>query len=144
MNYKGHLIGGIVTSSLVAGGSFVLSGNLVVAGVSALITLMAALYPDLDVASKPSRHAFLLGIPTILLMIYLGYYIVAILLFLLISIPKMFPHRGLVHTLKFGVLVSVCSWYIINPFLDISYYYVLGSSLLGYMTHLILDKHIRI
>ena len=144
MNYKGHSIGGVVTSLLVAGGSFILSGDLVIAGVCALTTFVFALYPDLDVASKPSRHAFWIGIPIILALVYYEYQFEAILTFLLISVPKMFPHRGLVHTFKFGILASVCLFYILEPFIDIEFYYIIVSSFVGYATHLILDNHIRI
>lgn len=145
MNYKGHLIGGIVTSTLIAGATFVYSGlDFAIAGVSALTTLMFALYPDLDVASKPSRYAFTLGIPAALALIYFQYYIEALLVFLFISIPKMFPHRGLVHTIKFGILAAVCWLYILKPFIDIEYYYIIVSGIVGYLTHLALDNHVRI
>lgn len=144
MNYKGHLIGGIVTSTLVAGGSFVYSGDFIIAGVSAITSLIFSLYPDLDVASKPSRYAFLLGIPSILALIYMEYHFEAILGFVFISLPKAFPHRGLVHTLKFGLLASMCWLTIISTFINIEHYYVILSGFIGYTTHLSLDNHIRI
>jgi len=145
MNYGGHLAGGILTSTLVVGGSLFYSGmNFTIAGICGLTTLIFSLYPDLDVASKPSRYAFIIGIP---LIIYLGYqrlYLEAILSLILIGLPKMFSHRGVVHTLKFAALVSLCWMYILKPFITIEYYYIGISTLVGYMTHLILDNHVKI
>jgi len=145
MNYKGHLTGGIITSTLVAGGSLFLSGyDWVVAGVCWITTLIFSLYPDLDISSKPSGYAYIMGIPMITALWYTEHSLEALLLALFITIPKVFPHRGLVHTLKFGVLASLCWIFILISFYGVSYYFIGVASMLGFTTHLILDKHIRI
>jgi len=146
MNYSGHLCGGIVTSTIMTGASLVYSGmNFVLAGICGITTLIFSLYPDLDSSSTPSRHAFIVSIPIICLLIYLHHYIEAILLLILIVVPKMFIHRGLVHTLKFGFGSSIVWFFILNLLpVNIPYLYIASSTLIGYMTHLILDSHVRI
>ena len=146
MNYQGHLYGGIATSAIVAGTSlFYGHTDYSVSIVCAATTLVFSLYPDLDTSSTPSKYAFILGIPLIVWFIFKTHYIPAFLSLMFISIPKMFPHRGLVHTLRFGLFASIVWFFILQVLpVNIEYIYIGVSSLIGYMTHLILDSHVRI
>lgn len=145
MNYTGHLIGGVVSATIIGGTSIYLTDfNYITSAIYSAITLGFALYPDLDIASKPSRFAFAIGIVLIPYLVYIGELSQALVLFLLIGLPKIFPHRGIVHTLKFGLLATLGVWYLIDPYTDINMYFVMISGMIGYMTHLILDKHIKL
>jgi len=146
MNYSGHLCGGIVASTIVAGASLFYSPtDYILAGICTTTTLIFSLYPDLDTSSTPSKYAFILGIPLMGVLIYLNYYMQAFLLLMFISIPKMFPHRGLVHTLRFGLFASIIWIFILKILpININYLYIGISAIVGYMTHLILDSHVRI
>lgn len=145
MNYKGHRTCGIVIAIPVAIIACIFSGcDWITTLVCAFTAFWFALYPDLDIASKPSRYAYIVGIPTSIYLIYTEHILQGILTILFITVPKIFPHRGLVHTLKFGLLASLCWIYMIEPFVDINTYFVGVSAMLGFVTHLILDRHIRI
>lgn len=145
MNYKGHATGGAVVAIVATIVSYIYGGyDYITSAMCGVTAFVFALYPDLDIASKPSRYAYLLGIPAILYLIYETYYLVALLIFLFITVPKMFPHRGLVHTIKFGVVAVACWMYCIALFLDVNMYYILGAGMIGYLTHLISDKHVRL
>jgi len=144
MNYKGHLTVGLITSVGVVGSFLALTDNLIESLVCGITTLVFSLYPDLDTASKPSRYAFVLGSISILYFFSVESYIAMILTFLFIVIPKMFKHRGMAHTLKFGLLASVCWLHILMQIIEVENTYIIASGMIGYLTHLILDKHVRL
>jgi len=145
MNYAGHLTGGLVSASVVGATTFVMSGLNIGIGVTcAITTLVMALYPDFDIASTPSKHSFIIGIPTIILLMILHKTTQAMLVLGFIAIPKMFPHRGLVHTLKFGLLATICWIYILNPYMHVNMLFMIVAGMIGYLTHLILDNHVRL
>ena len=143
MKFEGHLNDGIVVELITLGVTTIVSLNAMTGVVCGLVALVMSLYPDLDVASKPSRYAFIVGIPAILYFIYVGAYLQAVLTFLLIATPKAFPHRGLVHTLKFGMGATACLYFIIDHYTNAGMILIGGAGMLGYMTHLILDNHIK-
>lgn len=144
MKYKGHLYGGILTSLLLAGGLFTYKHDWETIGICGITSLIMSLYPDLDIASKPSRYAYILGIPAIIALAYFGLTLQAILLFTFIAVPKAFPHRGFVHTLRFGLIASTCWMVLLYPFVVVEEIYVIGAGLVGYFTHLLLDNSVRL
>jgi membrane-bound metal-dependent hydrolase YbcI (DUF457 family) len=56
----------------------------------------------------------------------------------------MFPHRGLVHTLRFGFLATLCWIFILNPYVHPNMVFTLIAGMIGYFTHLLLDSHVRL
>jgi len=145
MNYAGHLTGGLITAGIVGGTSFILSGlHPVVGAVCAATTLIMALYPDYDIASTPSKQAFIVGIPAVIILALMHHLNQAILVLLFISVPKMFPHRGFVHTLRFGMIASFCWYSIVHPFIHVNLFFMMTAGMVGYLTHLILDRHVKI
>jgi len=145
MNYAGHLTGGLVSAGIVGATTLAVTGfhHPIVAGVCAITTLVMALYPDLDIASIPSRMSFMIGIPAIIILILLHQLPQALALLAFITVPKMFPHRGFVHTLRFGLMATLCWIFILNP-IHPNLVFTLVAGIIGYLTHLLLDSHVRL
>ena len=145
MNYAGHLTGGLVAAGIVGATSFVMSGlNIGIGAVCAVTTLVMALYPDFDIASTPSKYSYIIGIPAIILCMFFNKIQTAMLILAFIAVPKMFPHRGLVHTLRFGALATICWIFIFNPYLHVNLMFTFIAGMIGYLTHLLLDSHVRL
>jgi membrane-bound metal-dependent hydrolase YbcI (DUF457 family) len=145
MNYAGHLTGGLVSAGIVGCTSFVMSGlNISIGALCAVTTLIMALYPDFDVASTPSKYSYIIGIPTIIGCMYFGKIFTAMLVLAFIGIPKMFTHRGFVHTLRFGFMATICWILILNPYIGVNVMFTLIAGMIGYLTHLLLDSHMRL
>lgn len=148
MNYAGHLTGGLVSAGIIGCTSFVMSGlNLSIGALCAVTTLIMALYPDFDTASTPSKHSFMVGIPAIIILGLLHRIPEALMLLAFIAVPKMFKHRGFVHTLRFGAMATSL-WIIIlsplNHYIHMNYLFIFVSGMIGYFTHLLLDSHVRL
>lgn len=144
MNYKSHLNGGIIASCFTAGGFLILSLNPIIALICGLVTLVMSLYPDLDTSSKPSRYFYIAGIPTAIYLFYTGQIIPASIVTGLLVIPKFFKHRGFVHTIRYGIIASACIGYMLFPLVGIwALWMIIGSGIVGYMTHLVMDGHVR-
>jgi len=148
MMYAEHLIGGLVSAGIVGGTTFVMSGlNPLVAGVCAVTTLVMSLYPDFDNASIPSKQSFIIGIPAIIILMLLHHVPQAMMVLAFIAVPKMFKHRGFVHTLRFGAMATVL-WIILlsslSHYIPMNYLFIFISGIIGYFTHLLLDSHVRL
>jgi len=146
LNYKEHSIGGIIISIMIFLSLLIYTRNITTALSCSGVSYIMALYPDMDISSISKR---IITIGTLIIIGYLvyigGIYQQSILILSgLIIIPNIFKHRGVVHTLKFGVLVSYLIYIVLSNYIDIYYGYVVGAGVVGYMTHLMLDDHIRI
>lgn len=148
MNYAGHLTGGLAVAGTVGLTTFINGGvNPTIAGVCAITAFVMALYPDFDVASTPSKQAFIIGIPAIIILMFLHLIPQAIMLLAFIAVPKMFPHRGFVHTLRFGIMATSLWIIMLSPLsqhISMNYWYMFVSGITGYLVHLILDSHVRL
>ena len=149
MNYAGHLTGGLVSAGIVGATTLAVTGfhHPIVAGVCAITTLVMALYPDLDNASIPSKQSFIIGIPAIIILMLLHHVPQAMMVLAFIAVPKMFKHRGFVHTLRFGAMATVL-WIILlsslSHYIPMNYIFIFISGIIGYFTHLLLDSHVRL
>ena len=145
MMYRGHCIGGFITSIMVSAGVMLYTSDITIALIAIAVSFVTALYPDMDTGSKARRHLTILGVLGASILAWLGGYEAVIgIILLLLTIPNLFKHRGMVHTLKFGLFVSYCIFLGISFVYEIHYGYVITAGMLGYLTHLILDRHIKL
>lgn len=145
MNFKGHLVFGVMASALAGAVATVAHAQHATVGLTVLSTLAMSLYPDLDTPSEPRKFVF--GAPAMLalvvgVMIFTGNLIAVAAVVGLAVYPLLCKHRGFTHT-AVGSLVTIGIWtYVmtcLHWFRPGEVVYVLGGSFLGYWTHLILD-----
>lgn len=161
-NYKGHIAGGAVACGVYVFGTSLLPGEILdkTGGlfsdwqfVSALffVSMLIALWPDIDTNSKGQDIFFSAGFLLDILLIWQGYIESAAYLGLLAMTPIIGKHRGWTHSKLAMVLVPL-------PIVIVSYLYrqailpttivIYGAAVAGYFSHLLLDglivKRIRV
>ncbi len=110
------------------------------------VALLGALLPDVDTNSHAQKlfYGLLLGVD--LFLIADSHYREAALLGLLALLPQITKHRGLTHSLVAALMLP--SPLLIAPLVGVRLpyggleYYV--PFLLGYTSHLVIDKHLRV
>ena len=152
-NYKGHILGGlgsgiIVVSALnLAPGEWLPSTQDVLGswqttfGLVA-ISVLAALWPDVDTNSKAQNIFYGVGIVLNIILILGGFFVLSALLGLLAMTPIVGKHRGWTHSKLAAVLVPLPL--VTIPWLsgqdiagDALLVYIIAVS--GYFSHLLLD-----
>ena len=107
------------------------------------ISVLAALFPDIDTKSFIQKIAYHILFVVDLILILLERYLDAALLGAVLIIPIISKHRGWTHTLRAALLVplplllirlKLTDGYIIG---GPSYYF---AGVLGYMSHLVMDR----
>lgn len=162
MNFKGHLIGGIVASTLVVTG-FWTAGHYIgvtatpaLLGKAALATLFFSLFPDLDVQSVPQKWFYRSLLIVFLYLAYLKKFKLATLFAILGILPLLSYHRGWTHQIWsmiwFPFLLAVAYEYLLSQesfwysfsidhvveYLK-TYHWLIISTTVGWATHLFLD-----
>lgn len=152
-NYKGHIVGGMaagtVTASVyyaVAGGglpdSAVLAEDWQLLIGLLVISVLFALWPDVDTNSKAQNFFFGLAFITDALLIINGFFAAAAILGLLAMTPIVGKHRGWTHS-KWAMLL-VPSPIILIPYLNSEQIgetglLIYGAAVAGYFSHLLFD-----
>jgi membrane-bound metal-dependent hydrolase YbcI (DUF457 family) len=152
-NWKGHVVGGVLLGgSYAIGVSFApiehfaeMAGLLqnwqALAGVL-VVSVLFALFPDIDTNSKGQNIFFGLALVTDILLIYNGYIQAAAYLGLIAMLPVVGKHRGWTHSKLAMVLVPlpiVVVPYLHNDsILPISLIFY-GAAVAGYFSHLLFD-----
>ncbi len=98
MNFDDHNTAGLATGSAVSLLVFFTLGDNLLSGVCGLVTYLAALFPDLDTNSIPSRvlAVFMLVVSLVFILFFDPLYpAIAGCLFMLVKCGK---HRGLTHS----------------------------------------------
>jgi len=146
MNYKSHMIGGIITSTISLILIYLFTDMMTnrTELIYPITVFIFSLYPDLDTASKPSRHYYIIGILLFIYLVHIYMIFSSFLVILFITLPKMFPHRGFVHTIRFSIISGAIYYGIIYNIIDVEFKYIMASVVIGYLTHLTLDKHIKL
>lgn len=144
--YKGHLVGGAAAAGLVVGGLYVLGWSLPeysrLATLGALV-LLGALFPDVDTDSK-GQHIFYLTLAVLdFALIVQGFYKWAAVLGFAAMLPAIGSHRGWTHTwwamLVVPLPLVLLPFWLYGAALEaLAPYY--GAAVLGYGSHLVLDK----
>ncbi len=145
MNYGAHKIAGAISSLGVGAYLYSEQTSMLTIAISAISTYIFSLYPDTDIKSSSSKTIYMLGLPFVIYLFAVNHLVLAFLLCLTLAIPLFSDHRGFTHTLVSLILNSVIWGYIINvtnP--NIPFNVIVFSSAIGYITHLILDRHIKI
>lgn len=152
-NYRGHIVGGLVTSvALAAIISFapverlaeqarLLSDWQALAAVF-VISMLFALFPDVDTNSKAQDMFFAIVFPLNIILIWQGYLQAAAYLGLIAMLPIVGKHRGWTHK-RWAVLVVplpilLIPWLYNGRVVLISVIYYLAA-VVGYFSHLLLD-----
>lgn len=159
MNFKGHVTGGLIASSVVAGSSMLILGQspIPITRPEVLFSLcfFMSLFPDLDTASIPQRWFYRLLIPVLA---YIYFYQNKDFLFLVsfLSItPLIDKHRGWTHWKKTPFILSFIGLYLYDLSrgiyaiekitLIVNYIVFILSIATGHYTHLFLDsKHVKV
>lgn len=132
MNFRGHFLSGVL-----AGGAFFLANlrypyfSVLDAGIMWLILIVYALIPDIDTDSYIQTYFYLATFGVAAYLFWKKNYLWSALVGMLVMLPVIAHHRGFVHSLWFGVLVSLplaffSPWYTVVAFC-------------GFMIHLIGD-----
>jgi len=154
MNFKGHLTGGIITSSVVTYGCyhfkpFFEENNITQPQLPIIlgVCLFFSLFPDLDISSTPQKWFYRI----IFCVIFYLYFVLnrihdAVFLSLISFTPLLHKHRGWTHyTISAIVLPLICIvlyHYKSTSILEVSKDLILYSvaCTIGWFTHLILDS----
>jgi len=152
-NYKGHIIGGVIAGAVVAAGSYIYeAGSLpdtailladwqVLIGLL-IVSVLFALWPDVDTNSKAQDLFIGIAFATDLLLIANGYYGAAALLGLLVMTPILGHHRGWTHSKIAMVLIPApIALFPYFSSIDIGNSGLLfyAAAVAGYFSHLLLD-----
>jgi len=98
------------------------------------LVIIYSILPDIDIRkSKIRRFVMPILIFLVLLMYYIQNFLVMLSLLVLIAFIYMLKHRTFTHTIFFAVLVSL-------PLQNLVYI-ILGF--VAYLSHLILDRHVK-
>jgi len=153
-DYRGHIWGAVGFFGALSAGMIALSGRItdptvvkpfkggrvvVLFG----ITLLTALWPDVDIRSKGQRLFYSLFLLIDVALIAMKLYYQSAMLGLLAMIPIVGKHRGWTHTIWAAVLIP--SPLLILPMYFRGAYTLAGlpyflSAFAGYLSHLVLDR----
>ena len=147
--YKGHLGGGVLTGAAVLGGlawSGTYVPDLPQLAVLGALALLGSLFPDVDTDSR-GQHVFYLTLAVLdFALIVQGHYKWAAVLGFAAMFPAIGSHRGWTHTWWAMLLVPLPLvllpvWlYGSSPRALAPFY---GAAVLGYFSHLMLDRKWR-
>lgn len=155
-NYKGHITGGLVTGVAYVGALQFVPGDMseytsgllydeqMLAGLF-IISMLFALWPDIDTNSKGQDIFYSIGFVINVLLILNGHIEAAAYFGLLAMLPVLGKHRGWTHSKLSMILVPLPI--VLVPYLNrsevldtaIIFY---GAAVAGYFSHLLLDGRI--
>ncbi len=152
-NYKGHVAGGVLAATIVAGAYYLIPGKglpdttILRSDWQLLIglfvaSILFALWPDVDTNSKAQNIFYGLAFIVDIILIVNGYYAAAAILGLLAMTPIVGKHRGWTHSKWAMILIPLPI--VVIPYLNsaqigetgLLFY---GASVAGYFSHLLLD-----
>lgn len=155
-NYKGHIAGGVMAGGILAVATSFLpveklaeSAHLLydwqaLAGLLT-VSILFALFPDIDTNSKAQDIFYGIMLPLDILLIWTGNLQAAAYLGIVAMLPIIGHHRGWTHSLWAAFLVPlpilVVPWLYHGTVMQVStFYYV--AAVAGYVSHLLLDGRI--
>lgn len=140
MNFKGHLIGGCVVGAGAVAYTYPMYNSPLVPLSCGLFAVVASLYPDTDTKSVPSKIFFVAGLFFTICLLFAFKWLLAAVVVGMMLVSALAPHRGITHTLAFAVWFAFAL-----PYLFLGYYIapLCISGFVGYITHLVLDRHFR-
>lgn len=152
-NYKGHVTGGLLSGTAVAAVYYVLPGQglpdsailrddwQLLTGIY-VVSVLFALWPDVDTNSKAQNLFFGLAFVTDALLIINGYFAAAAILGLLAMTPIVGKHRGWTHSKWAMILVPspiVLIPYLASEQVGETGLLIYGAAVAGYFSHLLFD-----
>ncbi len=165
MNFKGHVLGGIVAGSVVAAGATYLGhvapDDLTTQAAVAGTALFFSLFPDLDTASVAQRWFFRGVFCTLLYLGWIEDYELATLVGILCVLPLLDHHRGWTHS-KISPFITVgllgttyeywrarqaflgeFNWDNVHTLLEGHWVFFIAG-IAGWYTHLLLDGRFKV
>ncbi len=142
-NYKGHLVGGIVTYALLF---FLVVGVLYPSHLTAcewlFFTLAGALFPDIDVKSKGQKYFYhCIFLFFIVLVVQGQFHMLTCCSFIIIT-PMLVKHRGFFHSPRFLIAMPLLVWLCVSiakPHLMQAFFFNTLFFIAGAMSHVWLD-----
>jgi len=135
MNFKGHLIGSIITGLIASSVAYYQCDvKLDDTAIILPICILGGNFPDVDTNSIPSKFYAIFGLILAIVLIYSGLPALAGAIFVPFILAKATVHRGWTHKyyLPVGMMIIANYW----P----EYALILIAFGVGVITHLILDK----
>lgn len=145
-NYKGHLVGGVITFGCLA---LVFNHTLTTLprAVELLgFTLLGALFPDIDTKSVGQKLVYRIIFLVMIMLIIQQEWNMLACLSLISLIPPLSKHRGLFHSPWFLLLCSIGMFFVITLFFpghNERAYGALVFFTAGAFSHLVLDFGVR-
>ncbi len=105
--------------------------------------ILFSIFPDIDIKSKASKFFYLVALVTEIWLFYLNNYLFAAILGIVLIIPQLCNHRGIFHSkimaISLPLIISIILYAqgFINSSMAI---HVATAGILGYFTHLTLDR----
>lgn len=136
-NFKTHLLTGIIISAVYLAIQIFMTkidwqNYLWQLGVQVLTIPFFSIVPDIDQNNSKPRHIFFtIGFLSIILFSFLKIYWATILIAMILLLVLHTKHRGFMHSIPFGLLISafLILW---NPIYAV-------ASFLSFMSHIVLD-----
>jgi membrane-bound metal-dependent hydrolase YbcI (DUF457 family) len=154
VNFKGHKIGGIISTLLLGGASFYYGAPLITVLIMMGTCFIFSLFPDTDIKSKSSKIVYISGLLFSLVLWYIGSIYLLITMIIMLTIPQICNHRGFTHSIIGALLFSLAWTFIITSlgyptevYAEIGYVTVTQvtlAALCGFFTHFILDLHFKL
>lgn len=142
-NYKGHLIGGIVTYALffylVA---YAWEPSHLIAGEWLFFTLAGALFPDIDVKSKGQKYFYHFAFLFFILLAVRGQFHMLTCCSFIIITPMLVRHRGIFHSPRFVIAMPLIVWLCASmamPQCTYTFFYDTLFFIIGALSHVTLD-----
>lgn len=141
MEFKSHLIGGILTAGILSIFAFFVNVDIVLIIIGATICIIYSLLPDIDHPNSKARRYFdILALIIIILGIcaemnklfiqYHGGFVAIVFAFFLLGL-RFCKHRSTLHSPVFGIIISF-PWVCVHPNIFVFAY-------CGFCTHIMLD-----
>jgi len=141
MNFKGHLIGGCVTGIAATACTYQMYHTPLIPVSCGAFAVIASLYPDTDTKSVPSKIFFVASVFAVIVFVIALKWLLVATIILMMLVSALAPHRGTTHTIAFA---AVFCFALPQVFLGYFIASLCVSGFAGYLTHLILDRHIKL
>lgn len=145
--YRGHLIGGLVTFSIL----LVLVSRICQPTTMAVaewlgLCLAGSLFPDIDTKSKGQKYFYWSVFLALIFLAYKKCFDILVVLSLVSMIPMLVNHRGLLHRIWFLIGMPLLVWYLIClrcPWYRMHLLFDAVFFTFGALSHLWLDVGLR-